>query len=683
MPGISAGAELLGRLTQMRKLVAAHDHFWRSLAQSRPTWALVTWIGDEWEPWLSAWHHASEAGALYDEAALAQAAGGLLYLRELASARGVPVPDVGNSRLGFLRGGWDSQRDPSYQAGLRARPANQGAATMIDVGRHFGGHFGGGGRGSWGGPSRRPRFDGGTSWWYPYPEYYYAPYPSYGYPGYPYSDDDAQVSGGHRRHRGGISGPGSESGPSGPTPGEVPQGSPDNELFAILPTLAPGASGIQCNLEIGPDMQLRVSICADGRCYSTVADLSGLLAQAVQGAGAPPADPRQDPRRGIESRRGPGPGQGGDSLADPSAAMDDAVQTAGEMIVGALFDQHVTVTAGFWSALKGVYRTASTPVTWFNKQVAKGLKKLEPAVTIAATAVATAYGGPAAGAAAGRLTGPLLDSSAETGGDPTKLFDQAKETSNHDPQVSQALDDAHKAIAQTTAAYHLVATAADAVGGDGTAARKIKEVEQAASDGHPAAAQAMSIIAQAFKAYQGDQGEGSQVQDPMPPVDAPPTTSGATSHAGAKRALRAEGSAAARAGREQTGNRVWGYMRSSSQGSTSVDSGVAVATEDTSILMPFSSVNKADDWFGSLDPADVAYAAYYDAADPTWPEPLNEAFGRTNTSSTVSGALGILPWLAVAAAGGLGWAGRGWWDARRAHAAAVAATPGPAKTSGW
>ena len=98
------------------------------------------------------------------------------------------------------------------------------------------------------------------------------------------------------------------------------------------------------------------------------------------------------------------------------------------------------VMGGWLDSLKSVYRTASTPVTWINKNVAKVLQTpgIKEVVTTAASVVATAYGGPAAGAAAAKLVGPIIDSSAETGGDPTMLFEKTKKASGHDPKVVQA-----------------------------------------------------------------------------------------------------------------------------------------------------------------------------------------------------------------------------------------------------
>jgi hypothetical protein len=98
-----------------------------------------------------------------------------------------------------------------------------------------------------------------------------------------------------------------------------------------------------------------------------------------------------------------------------------------------------------------------------------------------------------------------------------------------------------------------------------------------------------------------------------------------------------------------------------------------VKTADITTVVPFGSGDEADDWFGKLDPSSYLYAAYFDASDPTWPQPLNEAAGAVVKATpvaapiprgvaTVQGAW-ALPLLLGTGAGAGGMAA---WDRRDA-----------------
>jgi len=530
-----------------------------------------------------------------------------------------------------------------------------------------------------------------------------------------------------------------------------------NELFSLLPILAPGSEGMTFDFNVDSSMCLHVAICVDGQCYEASTDLSAVLSEIAQ-------------------RIASGQGRGNDDASqDMSDQADQAVESAGHMLVGALFDEHVgEITAGFFDSIKAVYQKASSPVTWFNKQVFKVLKypPLKAAVTTAASAVATAYGGPAAGAAAAQFVGPVIDSSAETGGDPLKHFEDAKKeavTQSSSPEEAQAtiaaIDTAKTAIAQTAAAYHLTGTASAAASGDGKAAAKIAQLEQAASSGDSGAIQAMKIIAQAFAAAGVQGGEAAPID-----LTAPTTASGGygrwrsgSAAVAARsiprdeaRAMQHEASAAAKELHDASGAQFIGFVRTRAAESESYP---GVVVNDTYEVVPLSSAEYASYWLDttSVD-QDTAYAAWYDAGGVLWPAPVNETFGAGTAGSwqveaptapspgvvgmvpwwlagvlgagggfaagrwlrgrnqhgrgqaeldrianlanppgsifpssaprngttlapiyasqadpTSTGALGILPWIAMAAAGGAGWAGRGWWEARRTQQAAAAA----------
>ncbi len=260
-----------------------------------------------------------------------------------------------------------------------------------------------------------------------------------------------------------------------------------DSVGASMAALAPGADGLSCQMSLGPDFRLHVSILIDGQRHETSVDVSNLLCQIAQSVARAHVDGRPPEQ----------------AARDMAVRTEQAVQSAGAILVGALCDRHhQVVSAGFWDSLKSVYRTASTPVTWFHKKVNQTIRdnpQLQQLVVTAAGAVATAYGGPAAGEAARALAPGIIASSAETGGDPTMLFEQTKkdahQASGGDPKVAQAFDHAEKAITQTTAAYVLVALANDAAAGDPEAARRVAEIQRSADAGDPVSLRAVKIMA--------------------------------------------------------------------------------------------------------------------------------------------------------------------------------------------
>lgn len=477
------------------------------------------------------------------------------------------------------------------------------------IGRHGGGHGGGhhgGGRrffggGGWGG------WDWGWGGWgWPWPWY------GYGYPlAMPYAVPVAVPV-------------------AGEDPGEV--------VGAAALALAPGADGLSCEMRLDPDLQLCVAIAVDGRRYETSVDLSGLLrgiaeraaqARASRGGPASPGDPE---------------------VRDATAQASRAVSSAGTILVGALCDRHArTVTAGFWDALKGAYRTASSPVTWFNKKVAQTIQHvpgLKQAVTTAATAVATAYGGPAAGALAGRLAGPIIDSSAETGGDPTRLFDRAKQSAHQqsggDPRAVQAVAHAQKAITQTAAAYTLHTISRGAASGDPEAARQIAQIRQAAQAGDPAAARAMQILAEVERVQDASSQAGP------PPAAPPPAFAGASMRV-TPPLDELQGLALSSAARTRLthgfGEAVI-FVFSPRHGVFSV---------------PFDSRTEAVRYAHRVDPRAISYVAVVDVSDPESPFLLSErSFGgpgfvaasqATPATTTTSGF--VLPFALGAGAAAL------------------------------
>lgn len=126
---VGAPGDGLAKFHHLRNLVEEHDWSWLSLGSSTLSPQQRAWVDGVWRPWSRRWHEFETAGRFFEmdfsvsETLLREIAQGLSALREEAAAHGVPVPDIGSGRLGLIRDGWDSQRDPAYQAALRQRSA--------------------------------------------------------------------------------------------------------------------------------------------------------------------------------------------------------------------------------------------------------------------------------------------------------------------------------------------------------------------------------------------------------------------------------------------------------------------------------------------------------------------------------------------------------------------------------
>lgn len=441
----------------------------------------------------------------------------------------------------------------------------------------------------------------------------------------------------------------------------------DRELADLGALMMPGSSGVAVQFSLGADGRLYASICIDGECYQGSVDLSEVLGRIADGIAS------------CHAASNPAPGDVPDhpgAVEGTANAANAAVDAAGDLLVGALIDQHsATMSAGWWHSLThAIYDV--------HHAMAKTVQKFKKPITIAATAVATAYGGPAGGAAAAKFTGPIIDAVANDfhsgkGKGAKEIVDAAHAAAQNDPRVAKALADAHKAVADTAAAYHLTSTAAEAAGGDSDATRKLADLDRAASSGDSAAKRAMSVITQAFstaadnaagdpptssggwplvpfalgaaagmggyawwrhhhaqKAKRAASAIDHPAEPPPPGPSAPaalapgvsPTATSGELIGAAISTLRSAAKAAAMAAYEHGGDTALGYVKDAR--GTSVQS--------------FSSLDDADDWFGSLNPRHYLYAAYFDATDPTWPSPINEQLGGPAAASAhahVSGAL--------------------------------------------
>jgi hypothetical protein len=428
----------------------------------------------------------------------------------------------------------------------------------------------------------------------------------------------------------------------------------DRELADLGALLAPGASGLSAQFSLGADRRLYASICIDGECYEGTVDLAHVLDRIAEGVASEHAAWHPAP---VDLANDPGAVEG------TANAANAAVEAAGDLLVGALIDQHsATVSAGWWHSLT---RSISHAVSDVHHAVTKTVQKFKAPISVAATAVATVYGGPAGGAAAAKLTGPIIDAMAGDGRankGAKAVVDAAHAAAQSDPRLAKALADAHKAVSDTAAAYHLTSTAANAAGGDPDAARKLADLDRAAQGGDAAAQRAMSVITEAF-ATATDEGAptasgglpvlpfalgaaagmggyawwrhhqaqkarraAAAIEHPAeapPPGSAAPVASAPGPVASGEligaaiSTLRSAAKSAVAAAYEPGGDTAFGYVKDAR--GTSVRS--------------FPTLDDADDWFGALNPRRYLYAAYFDASDPTWPSPINEQLGGPAAAS--------------------------------------------------
>jgi phytoene dehydrogenase-like protein len=231
--------------------------------------------------------------------------------------------------------------------------------------------------------------------------------------------------------------------------------------------------------------------------------------------------------------------------------------------------------------------------------VGKTLQKFKGPISVAAGAIATVYGGPVGGMAASQLTGPLIDSLAETGGDPTEFVKGIKKASGGDPKVDEALALAQRAASHATAAYHLTDTADRAVAGDRDAARKVAEIDSLAGSGDLAATQAMQIIVQALAAKFGG-ASANTVSGGFAGVAGPSSRSNRSR--GRLRELRREAQDAAREAIAQFGGSggVVGFVRYDDGGTSICEPLAARVTELGGRIRLGSRVERiareADEW---------------------------------------------------------------------------------------
>lgn len=345
---------------------------------------------------------------------------------------------------------------------------------------------------------------------------------------------------------------------------------------------------LHVELAISPDRMLHALLCVNGQCYRGQANIGPLLDQL----GAYARDYHQ-------ALHAPGP-----------------VSAVGSVLVGALADEHtLTISAGWWSKLKKTV----------NKTIGKLKGSIATAAGIAAgAAVAAVPGvGPAIAPIAGNLAHSLVNAAAGTGSVKAAAqaaVAEAQQIAKVDPKVKLALDHAHKAVAQTTAAYHIAETVDQAANGDADAQKKIAAMADAAVEGDVSAQKAMQIAKKATSALAAD--TGAPVAAAGWNVFGAPTIDDALTAGDV--VGRSAGMGIDPFVQQSRAHAMDAVQRRLARGKHGVVGYVHMMTGER-YFVPFRDSDHADDWFGRLEPGSYVYAAYYDPADPSWPHPLNEA----------------------------------------------------------
>ena len=258
----------------------------------------------------------------------------------------------------------------------------------------------------------------------------------------------------------------------------------------VGPLLAPATGGILVRKHLDDKQVLHVEICVDGKCHSSSMDLAPAIAMLMQKLAT-----------WHDSMHAPKP--------PPSTVVSTvgaAVAEAENLIVGALVARHIdTIAAGILGDIAGAVTGA---VKGIAGGVASTFKKFRgpigAAAGIAAAAGASAIPGvgPIAAPIAAKLANDLVQSAA---GNPAaqKQVAQAAQQAQTDPAVAVALEQATKAVANSTAAHHVQDTAKKAARGDAASQQQIAQVTTDAEKGDPAAKAVADLVANAMKSEWG------------------------------------------------------------------------------------------------------------------------------------------------------------------------------------
>lgn len=281
-------------------------------------------------------------------------------------------------------------------------------------------------------------------------------------------------------------------------------------LADVAPHVAPGTGPISVKKEFDNRQVLHVEICIDGKCYRTSMDLAPAIELVMM--------------RLAQWHKDQHAATGQPPLASTVVvgAIEHAIDEAGDAMADTLVCHHVNVMLGGFfddvgSALGGT------------------LRELAPVISTVATGVATYYGGPSAGAAAGQLAPVVTNLQAnllDPKGSPKQraaaqqTLQRVTQVAQSDPRSAQALDAAHRAVRDTTVAYHVKGTVDRAVAGDAAARQDVAAVVQAADRGDPAARSTYEVIAQTLLDKVQHSAWGAQLWDKI--MGSQPPTSTAT-----------------------------------------------------------------------------------------------------------------------------------------------------------
>lgn len=271
-------------------------------------------------------------------------------------------------------------------------------------------------------------------------------------------------------------------------PGSVPQRTGLTKELA--PILAPATGGISVRKHLDEKQILHVEICVDGKCHSTSMDLAPAIAMLMEKLA-----------KWHQAQHAP--------LPPPQTVVSTvqaAVGAAEDLIVGALVARHIdTVAAGILGDIAGAVKGAVTGLAGGVSSTFKKLKgPIGAAAGIAAAAGAAAIPGigPIAAPIAGKLANDLVQS---VGGDANaqKKVAEAAQQAKTDPTVALALEQATKAVANSTAAHHIQDTAKKAARGDAQSQQQIVKVADDVQKGDPAAKAVADLVANAMKSEWG------------------------------------------------------------------------------------------------------------------------------------------------------------------------------------
>jgi hypothetical protein len=279
-------------------------------------------------------------------------------------------------------------------------------------------------------------------------------------------------------------------------------------------------------------------------------------------------------------------------------AVERVVSFAGNELIGAMLDQHVSVACAGW--LDDIGSAIKSAGVGLYRGVTETVQKLKGPITQAAVAAASKYGGPAAGEAAAQLVGPVIDTAANLGKD-TPQKAAAEQQAQTDPQVATALAVAKEAAAKTIAAYHVTETAKQAAAGEPAAQQKIAQVTQDAEQGDPVAKAVTPLVAHGFSHAIATRRPGSPES---------------YQHHASRAVARAD-----QRYRQQNGGAfppVLGYVRTADRHQKTYF---------------FKALEDAQSWYAALVPGQYSYAALFAAGNLG--TPFAESFGGT---TAVSGA---------------------------------------------